>query len=371
MGTNAHVRRWLLAAAAASTALTFAACGSSDDSSGTTAASGATSTASAGADTGGGSKVVEEKTIGWVDATLAGSFQQREYQAGKEAIEHVGWKLKTVDTKGDPATAASGVSSLVTSGVDAIVLSAVTPATARAGLLQAKQKGIPVVMVGSSVDRSLDESLDLTYLGADEAALTEPLARLMLEQLRPGDEVGMLSTTALASAVERTETLTKALEAGGIRVIRPLETGFDFSAGVKNASTLLNQNPRLAAIVPIFDLWTAATVSAIKSAKRDDVKVYSFYADAVNTPLMRKNPEMIVGLTDGDLVKSPLIAVDQLLKHFADDAEIDPAAADGRFEYGSITERNLPPGDQNGPVAPAEAAAPYYEQWDAEYQYGG
>jgi len=359
-------RRWLLPAAAALTlAVALPACGSSDSDSG----SDSKSTAAAGTTASSGTKKVDKKTIGWVDATLAGSFQQRIYQTGKEALERVGWDVKTVDTKGDPATAASGVSSLVNSGVDALILSAVTPSTARAGLLQAKAKGIPVLMVGSAVDNSLNESLDLTYIGENEESLTKPLGDLMVKQLKQGDEVGILTTTALDSAVRRTKALKTQLEGAGIKVVPPLETGFDFSAGVKNASTLLNQHKDLAAIVPIFDLWTAATVSAIKSAK-SDAKVYSFYADAVNTPLMRKNPKIIDGLTDGTMGSSPLVAIDKLLAHFADGAKIDDSGAE-TYEYDSITEDNLPPGNQNGPVSPEDTTKPYYDKWATEYGITG
>ncbi|MDQ8043524.1 MAG: sugar ABC transporter substrate-binding protein [Solirubrobacteraceae bacterium] len=361
-------RRALAGLATVAVAVSLAACGSSSDSS-STASSGGSNTAAKAAD---GKTKVGVKTIGWVDGVLAGSFQQRQYQAGKAAIAHVGWKLKTVDTKGDPATAASGVSSLVTSGVDAIIMSAVTPSTARAGLLQAKAKGIPVLMVGSAVDDSLDQSLGLTYIGENEEDLTQPLADLMLKSLKPGDEVGMLSTTSLASATRRATALTAALEKGGVKVIRPLETGFDFSAGVKNASTLLNQNPNMKAIVPIFDLWTAASVSAIKSAnKTSSVKVYSYYADAVSVPLMRKNPSLILGLADGNMVTSSYVAVDELLKHFTTDSAISASSLDGKLTYTAVTPSTLPPGDQNGPVDPAAEAKPYYSQWDAAYSYGG
>lgn len=348
-------------------ALGLAACGSSSGSS--SSSSSEATTASAGS--GSGKTEVPKKTIGWVDATLAGSYQQRIYQVGKAALEHVGWEVKTVDTKGEPATAASGVSSLVSSNVDAIIMSAVTPSTARAGLLQAKDKGIPVLMVGSAVDNSLNESLDLTYYGENEQELTEPLAKLIAEQVKPGSKIGILSTTSLASAVERTESLEKSLGEDGIDVLKPLETSFDFSAGQANASALLNQNPDLAAIIPVFDLWTAATVSAIKSAGRDEVAVYSYYADAVNTPLMRKNPTIVKGLADGNMIISPLIAIEQLLGYFAEEKEIEPDAAEGKFTYEAVTSKNLPPGSQNGPISIEEATEPYYQRWDQKYTYAG
>ncbi len=317
------------------------------------------------ADTGSSTEGVETRTIGWVDAVLAGSYQERLHSVAEDAIEHIGWEMQTVDTAGDAAKAASGVSSLVASGVDAIILSAITPSTARAGLLQAQAKGIPVLMVGSAVDDSLDEELDLTYIGEDEIGLTAPLAELMTSQLASGDEVGVLYTTALASAVQRTDALEEALGDAGITVIEPLETGFDFSAGQKNAATLINQNPDMTAIISIFDLWTAATVSSIKSSGKD-IKVYSYYADAVNNPLMKENPEMVLGLADGDMISSPLLAIDKLMAFFESDTAIDDSGQQ-EYDYVAITEDTLPPGDQNGPVSPEDALAPYYEKWSEEY----
>jgi ABC-type sugar transport system substrate-binding protein len=346
--------------------LVLAACGGSSGSSSSAATEAESSTTATSS--GGGLAAVPKETIGWVDATLAGSYQQRIYQAGKAALEHVGWEVKTVDTKGEPATAASGVSSLVNSGVDAIIMSAVTPSTARAGLLQAKSKGIPVLMVGSAVDNSLNESLGLVYYGESETELSEPLGELIAEDVKPGSKVGILSTTALASAVERTESLEKSLGEAGIEVLSPVETTFDFSSGQANASALLNQNPELAAIIPVFDIWTAATVSAIKAANRDEVAVYSYYADAVNTPLMRKNPTIVKGLADGNMIISPLIAVEQLLGYFAEQKEIDPSAAEGKFTYETITSKNLPPGAQNGPISIEEATAPFYAKWGKQYE---
>lgn len=352
-----QARKWrtLLAMGATVSMLSLAAC------SGGTGGAGGTGGDASDAPADG----IESRTIGWVDAVLAGSFQERLHSVAEEAIEHIGWEMQTVDTAGDPAKAASGVSSLVASGVDAIILSAVTPSTARAGLLQAQAKGIPVLMVGSAVDDSLDEELSLTYIGEDEDGLTAPLAELMTGQLTEGDEVGVLYTTALASAVQRTEALTAALADAGITVIEPLETGFDFSAGQKNAATLINQNPDMTAIISIFDLWTAATVSSIKSSGKD-VKVYSYYADAVNNPLMKDNPDMVLGLADGDMISSPLLAIDKLIAFFENGTAIDDSGQQD-YNYVAVTQDTLPPGDQNGPVSPEDALAPYYQNWADEY----
>lgn len=346
-----HASKWrkLLAAGAVVSMLSLTAC----------------ATGGGGDQPGGDSDSIEKRTIGWVDCCLAGSYQERIYQAAEAALDEIGWELQTVDTLSDPSKAASGVSSLVASGVDAIIMSAVTPSTARAGLLQAQAKGIPVLMVGSSVDDSLDEELGLVYIGEDEYALAAPLVDLMLEQLAGEDEVGIITTTALASAVQRTEAITEALDEAGIGYVPPVETGFDFADGQASASALINQNPNLTTIVSIYDLWTAATVSSIKSSGKD-VKVYSFYADAVNNPLMKDNPDIVLGLADGDMISAPILAIDKLIAYFENETPIDDSGQQD-YNYLAVTQDTLPPGEQNGPVSIEDALKPYLEKWASEY----
>ena len=308
---------------------------------------------------------VEARTIGWVDGVLAGSYQQRLQEVAGEAVDHLGWEMQTIDLAGDPSKANSAVSSLVASGVDAILMSAVTPSTARAGLLQAQAAGIPVLIVGSEPgEQELVDELGLAYFGESEAGLSLPLIELMKEQLSGEDEVGVLYTTALASSTIRTDTVVEELTDAGITVIPPVETGFDFADGQANAAALINQHPNMKTIVSIYDLWTAATVAAIKASGRD-IKVYSFYADAVNNPLMRDNPEIVLGLADGDMISSPLVAIDRLLAHFENDTEIDASSVE--YTYVAVLPDTLPPGEQNGPVSYEEALDPFFTSWEKDY----
>jgi ribose transport system substrate-binding protein len=344
-----HTKKWQLTVAAV-LALSFAGL------------TGCASPDSGGADTGG---TVEHRTIGWVDGVLAGSFQTRLNEVAAEAVDHLGWELKTVDLGGDPSKASSAVSGLVASQVDAILMSAVTPSTARAGLLEAQAAGIPVLIVGSEPgEEDLVEQLKLPYFGESESGLSFPLIDLMKEQLSPGDEVGVLYTTALASSTIRTDTVVKELTDAGFTVIPPVETGFDFADGQANAAALINQNPKMKTIVSIYDLWTAASVAAIKASGKD-IHVYSYYADAVNNPLMRDNPDIVLGLADGDMLSSPLQAIDALLAHFQNGDDIDDSNVE--YTYVAVQPDTLPPGDQNGPIAYDDALAPFYASWDTKY----
>lgn len=353
--TTNKIRRLLAATIAGTTAtLALAACGSD----------GSAPEDSKGSDVDG--KTVEKKTIGWIDATMAGEYQQRIFSAGQAAADELGWELKTVDTAGDPNKAAAGALNLVNQNVDAIVISAVTPSTMRAGLTKAKQKGIPIILVSAEVDDSLNEELGAVYYGKREAELAKPLAGAIIEDLEAGDKVGVLTSTLLLSGPLRSDNIEDPLKEAGIEIVGSLDTGFDFKDAQANANALISQNPDLTAIVPVFDLWTAATVAAVKASGKD-ILVYPFEADPVNVDLMRKNPEMIKSLTDGNMIDSPFIAFDQLLKFFVDGKKLDPNAAEGKFTMKAIRFDELPPGKQNGPLSLKDASAPFFEKWNAEY----
>ncbi|MCU1480498.1 MAG: D-ribose transporter substrate-binding protein [Subtercola sp.] len=312
---------------------------------------------------------VPTKTIGWVDATLDGGFDQRIHDTAEAAAAKLGWTINTVDTAGDPTKAASGITNLLNQRVDAIIMSSIEPSTVRAGLVKAQQSNIPVIMVGGDVDGSLNSELGLTFMGADSSLLAKPVADAMISDLKPGDDVGVLTSSQLISGPRRSDVFKQELPAAGINVVGVLDTGFDFQSALANANALIAQNPNLKAIVPVFDLWTAACVQAVKASGKD-IKVYPFEADPTNVQQMRDNPDIIPALVDGNLLESPLIAMDQLLKFFVAKQAIDPKAADGVYKLQSLRlddVNRLVPGSQNGPVSIDDALAPYLAKWKASY----
>jgi ABC-type sugar transport system substrate-binding protein len=88
---------------------------------------------------------LEKKTIGIMGPVDAAEIIKLANDATEQAAEALGWDVIRVDPGGDPAKMASGMTSLVNRGVDAIVLTTMEPATIAAGLRAAEEKGIPVI----------------------------------------------------------------------------------------------------------------------------------------------------------------------------------------------------------------------------------
>ena len=86
-----------------------------------------------------------QKTIGVMGPVNAAEIIKLGTDATVAAAKALGWKTIQVDPLGDPAKMGAGMTSLVNSGVDAIVLTTIEPATIQAGLRAAKTAGIPVI----------------------------------------------------------------------------------------------------------------------------------------------------------------------------------------------------------------------------------
>jgi ABC-type sugar transport system substrate-binding protein len=334
-------------------ALTASACGSTKSVSATTTASGKPS--------------IPHLTIGYVDLLAAGAYQKRTYDVFKAAANSLGWTINYVDAAGDPAAAETAVQGFVTQRVDAIIDSAVDSSLIRPGLLAAKQAGIPVINVAGQDPPGEAHALLAADYGENEADLFRPVAAKIVSDLPSGSKIAVLKTSLFFAARPRQQVIDEAAAKAGIIVVSDLELPFDVSAATKKISDLLLAHRDIQAVVSVFDVWTVAALTAIKAAGLTNrVKVYSAYADTINLPLMRQDPN-IVGLADGTQAAGAAVAVDQLLYFFARKTPIDPHPATAAFTYGLVTRANMPPPGQDGPVSVQGLVAPFLAKWKADF----
>ena len=159
-------------------------------------------------------------------------------------------------------------------------------------------------------------------------------------------------------------------EACGLKVVAEPNTEQTFSDAQAKTSAILTQYSGLKAIVPVYDTFTSGAAQAIKAAnKQEQVDIYSYYADSINAPLMRANKN-IVGLVDCDCVKESAYAVEGLLGLFGEETPLPKTMPKGYINYEVVTQENIPPEGQDGPISIEAALEPYYKKWDSTYTYG-
>jgi ABC-type sugar transport system substrate-binding protein len=335
-----------------------AGCGSSSSSS--SGSSDKTSEAAATAD-----PKVTGKTIGFVDIFGASAVEKRFYDSFTYAAGQAGWNVQFADGEGLPAKTLSAAQNFVNSGVDAIVFNSVPAEYVKPALKQAKAKGIPTINL-------ITPATPGTYEGdydENEAVVTKPLAEKLKEDFPEGAKIGVLESQQISASRERVTALKKGLEGSNVEIAAEGEVPFATSAVAagKVTTDMLNANPDLSAIVGIFDQYSPAALAALKTSQQSNVKFYSFYADSVNVPLMKRAESPFVAVADSDIAKVGFYTVDQLLNYFATGTPIE-GQTKIQITPLIVTKDNLPTGEPDeGPVPFAELAKPYEAEWSKKY----
>jgi ribose transport system substrate-binding protein len=338
-------------------AVSIAACGGGGSSS----ESGSTTTPKASASV---DPKVANKTIGFVDILGVSAVEKRFYKAFSDASAVAGWNVQFVDGEGNPSKILGAAQNFVNAGVDALVFNSVPAEIVKPAVKQAKAKGIPTInLVTKATPGTYEGDYD-----ENEAALAPVLAEKIEEDYPEGAEVGLVAAQSILSSRQRVAALEKAWEGTNIKVVdlADIPEATPDAAG-KATTDMLNAHPGMNVIVGVLDQFSPSVLAAIKTSENEEVKYYSFYADAVNVPLLKRPNSPFVAVVDSNIAEVGYIAVNELLNHFATGAKLK-----GQYyvplEPMIVTKENLPTGEPDeGPVPFEEIAAPFEKEWESKY----
>lgn len=306
-----------------------AACGGSDDA-GETAAAPATETQAAepttaaetGAETGAAAPAtdkiaLEPKTIGIMGPTDSAEIIKLGTDAADEAAKALGWETIRVDPQGDPAKMASGMTSLVNSNVDAIVLVTIEPSVIQAGLQAAADAGIPVINT-----LTLTESSPL-FAGeyfVDPEAENQILADRMAQDVPDGSQIGAIYLPQFLNAKIAGDLIKETAPEQGWEIVAGHDA--DLTNLVpdtrKAVGDMLRANPDIDAIWGCCDFVPPGAVPALEAAG-GDLSVYALHGIPSVMPFVESGRAIV---EVADYQKGSIVAIDQLANHWAAGAEI-------------------------------------------------
>ncbi len=190
----------------------------------------------------------------------------------KAKADELGVQVDIQNGQLDPARQAQLVQQFVTQRKDAIVISASDADAIVPAVRQANAANIPVLGVTNDIG---DGAQRLTYVGSDNVAFGEILARGALEATRPDAKVAViLGALGTTSERERTEGIEKFVAAHpGMQIIAKQSANWDNAQALKVGQDLLSKYPpgTLDAIICEGPEGAAAAKYAA-SAGRTDVK---------------------------------------------------------------------------------------------------
>jgi ABC-type sugar transport system substrate-binding protein len=297
------------------------------------------------------------KTIGVMGPVDAAEIIKLSTDATVAAAKALGWKTVRVDPGGDPAKMGAGMTSLVNSGVDAIVLTTIEPGTIASGLRAARAKKIPVIDT-----HTLTQSSPLfagEYFLPPRTEFSLLLAR-MKRDLPSGSEIGTINLPQFLNAKLAGDYIKQAAPANGWKIVASHDTNLQnlVPDAQRAVGDMIRANPGIDAIFGCCDFAPAGAVPAIRASGKK-IKVYSLHGVASAMPQARTG---LAVLEVADYQRGAIVAIDQLARHFATGAAI-PKRMPGRYQMTIVDQRNA----RSFPYPTAKVLAPFKAKWARLY----
>jgi ribose transport system substrate-binding protein len=278
----------------------------------TTSVAASASSGSGASATAAGKVDLPKKTIGVMGPINAAEIIKLGTDATVAAAKALGWKTIQVDPLGDPAKMASGMTSLVNSKVDAIVLTTIEPAVVRSGLLAAKRAGIPVINTHTSVHNSSLHTAEYFLSPPKEFAVLD--AR-MVRDLPRGSEIGTINLPQFLNAKVAGDLIKAAAKRHGWKIVASHDTDVQNAvADVQRAvGDMIRANPGIDAIWSCCDFGPTGAIPAIRSSGKS-IKVYSLHG--IPSSIAQAKTGIAV-LEVAEYQKGGIVAIDELADFFA------------------------------------------------------
>jgi ribose transport system substrate-binding protein len=354
-------------------ALIGAGCGSSsssNSSSPSTSSSASSSASSAGASssTGGSGIKVKPETIGMLDIVRSSPISAVSEDAIQQAAKALGWKVIAVDAKGDPNISAQAIQNFVNQKVNGIITLTVEASTIRAGLIQAKQAGIPTCQ---SLGQTTPSPLWSAQYEENESKLATTLAQYVVKTVPNAKIADLKQSLNLVGHLREGAVQSTFHGVSSAKIVATTEPSLgDPGTAQKAVADVLNANPSVNVVYATMDAWGDPANAAIRAA-HSGAKVYSFYSSPSNVANLTKNTPY-QAVVDDNIQKTALVCLDQILQHLQKGVAMDPDALQkaGGLTYNIVDRQNV--NQLVKPGAPDQftndsQVAPFLAKWHKEF----
>ena len=248
------------------------------------------------------------------------AFQQAIATAVEEACAAAGVKftLVTAGSETGVAMQVTQLEDLVTKGVDALIVNPMDANAVIPVLMKAQEKGIPVVLVDSTIEAG-NEDLYVTYVGTDNYAAAKMGAEVLSEALGGAGKAILVRGANGNSVGNARADGFKAGLAEGIELVGEQPGDWSNDIAKQVTENMLQANPDVTGIMSCSDVMVDGILQAIDDAGLEGIKIMSFDGDSIE--LIKE------GLVLGTMAQFPSqmgqIAVDTLVTILNGDAEAD------------------------------------------------
>lgn len=219
----------------------------------------------------------KEYTIGFAQCVMDHPYRTNMIDFAQEWCDEWGVKLVVMDGEGDTSTEVSNVESLISRGVDAIVISshggvALTPA-----LAQAAEAGIPVVLIDGG--KPYDDWEYATWMSTDDWELGKNAGeKIVADTEGAGKVLELQGTSGSSCTIGRNGGFLEAIEGTDLEVVFTQDCNWLRAEAIDVVTSVLQSTPDLKVVYSHNDEMALGAIEVIEAAglkPGEDILVYS------------------------------------------------------------------------------------------------
>lgn len=207
----------------------------------------------------------QEKKIGVAVANLEAEYFNMIKQSIEAYGKEKGYKIITVDAKGDATTQVNQIQDLITQQIDALIYMPAGATAASVPVKMARAAGIPVI----NVDRNAESAPGDTFIRGESIQATKELGEWVCEKTGgQGNAVIIHGQRGTSPEVDRAKGFRMGLEkCPGVKITQEQWTErWSAAEGVKIAQDMLQRDPKITVIFGQADAIALGAAQAVKLA---------------------------------------------------------------------------------------------------------
>lgn len=216
---------------------------------------------------------VKDVKIGFAQQTLTAPYYVAMEKEAKRLAKEKGFTLIFQAANDDPVTQVNQVQTMVSQGVDVVVINAVSPATEKSQIA-AISKTTPVMFIDTPIP-----DVGFTTVQSDNVTIGKGAGELMAERVGEGESIqlAILNGGATDEVVgpQRREGFLSGLEAGGVKyeIVGDQPANYTQDDAVSATEDLLSAHPDIDVIFAYNDSMALGALQTLRSKNNTHVLV--------------------------------------------------------------------------------------------------
>jgi len=215
----------------------------------------------------GKTKAVTEVTIGFLQRQLDAPYYSAMQSMAEDLAKKEGFTLRFQNAGGNPVTQLDQAQTMLSQGVDALIVNAVSPDTEKVQLTQAAKK-VPILFIDTGID-----GVGVAAVTSDNEQIGILSGELTAKRFKAGSTITVAilngGPTDVVVGPRRQSGFLKGLEKGGLKykIVAQTSAVYAQDKAVPATESMLAANPKVDLILGLNDSMALGALTVLKNQK--------------------------------------------------------------------------------------------------------